>query len=149
MRYILILFSVLIGTSQANELDHPNSVIGKWEVTETHYCPHICAMDEKEASSYTGVVFEFSEFNARVLGEECKDVSYLYGNLTLDDFYRGHRFYPDEIELNDQLIIEVSLHCGGSLESGGINLGSVLYIKNQDEILTWLDGVYFLARRLK
>jgi hypothetical protein len=151
MRYISTLFAVFLSITHvnANEYEYKHIALGKWEISDTNYCPNVCALDDEQASSYVGTIIEFTEFSAKIGNEICENPSYLYRHLTSDEFVQGNRFFPSKLGLVGETIIEVTLFCGGSFGERRNGMGSHFYIKNQNEILVGFNGVDFLTRRVK
>ncbi len=151
MRYISTLFVISLSITHvnANEFEYKHIALGKWEISDTNYCPNVCALDDVQASSYTGTIIEFTEFSAKIGNEICENPSYLYRHLTSDEFVQGNRFFPSKLGLVGETIIEVTLFCGGSFGERRNGMGSHFYIKNQNEILVGFNGVDFLTRRVK
>ncbi|UJF21192.1 hypothetical protein [Shewanella sp. OMA3-2] len=151
MRYIFILLTFFISITflKANEFEYKHLALGTWEITGTHYCPNVCALDDEQASSYSGTIIELLKFEANVGDKNCRDVSYLYRHLTSTKFVQKNRYHPARIGIDGDTVVEVSLYCGGLFGERLTDMASHFYIKNQNEILISFDGVNFLAKRIK
>ena len=60
MRYFFILFTFALSTApvKASEFEYKHLALGKWEITDTNYCPNVCAQQLYWTSchNYSGVI---------------------------------------------------------------------------------------------
>ena len=144
---VLIAFSAT--KILASEVENQHIVLGTWQVSSTNYCPHICALDDEQTSSYANTIIELSKLSAKIGNKTCLNPSYVYRHLTSHEFYQSNYFPASDIGLLGETVTEVTLFCGeqqGNYKSG---MRYHFYIKSQDEILLGVDGVEFLTKRVK
>ena len=144
---VLIAFSVT--NVLANEFEEQHIALGTWQVSSTNYCPHICALDDERSSSYVNTIIELSKLSAKIGNETCMNPSYEYSHLTSHEFFQSNYFPASKIGLIGDTITEVTLFCVGQQGKHKYRMGYHFYIKSQDEILLGVDGVEFLAKRVK
>jgi hypothetical protein len=145
----LIMAAVLSACSIAYKAKPtPIGVIeGEWRITDKNYCPHICAMDDEQASSYKGRILNYSASAVSNGIDSCSSPTFTIHELTQDQFEAAYRFPPTNIGLTGQVVTEISVGCNDNPHWPAF--GALILLKDSKTILTLWDGVFFEADRVK
>ncbi len=116
---------------------------GTWAVVG-HSCPHICAMSGEAADAWLGRAMTVSATGLSFGESSCTNVSFVRTASSAADFFRDWRVAPATLGVEQGEIEEVEVLCDGE---EWIAPGSLLIVKDQNEMLTVWDGVFFELRR--
>jgi hypothetical protein len=119
---------------------------GTWRITDTHFCPHVCAMDETEAARLTGAILSYSAggfSNGRV---SCSSPRFSRRGWTREEFFGEYRFKSETLGLKRPVIEELSVQCSDARVSWPV-FGATVLVRDDRTILVAWDGFFFEARR--
>lgn len=119
---------------------------GTWRITAASHCPHVCAMDAKEAARLAGTVLKYTAAAFSNGQVTCPSPRFSRRGWTTEDFLSRYRFNAETLGLKGPVIEELSVQCGDSRVSGPL-FGATVIVKNHRTILVPWDGVFFEANR--
>lgn len=123
-----------------------NTVRGSWHITGKSFCPHICAMDLKEAKEFTGVRLTYSTALFSNGRASCASPRYSRRGWTKESFLTEYRFNPEMVGLKRSVIEEILVQCKDRLVSWPV-VGATVFVKDERTLLVAWDGVFFEAQR--
>lgn len=119
---------------------------GAWRIMASSHCPHVCAMDAKEAARLAGAVLSYSAAAFSNGQVTCASPRFSRRGWTAEQFLGQYRFKAETLGLKRPVIEEFSVRCGDS-RVGAPLFGAIVIVKDHRTIFVPWDGVFFEARR--
>lgn len=131
------------------EVDARDTILGKWVVTRKVATRKDCDLSEEEIDSYIGKQIEYSEYIASFEEKTCYEMEYNAGMVSKDGFARYNEpvnfdtigYKGNELERIRVVRGFYSHFCWG-------NVGAIVYVKDNDTLLSNWRGVFFELKRV-
>ena len=134
---MLLLLAVACGPSAPAE-----PFFGSWRVTGAS-TPGVAAASSETAQGSAGTAVEFSARSASYGDNRCSGPSYTRRWLSPATFLEAYGVDPRQLSLSGQQIEFVDVTC----ESGALNQGSTLIVRDDGTMLTVWDGAFYVLGR--
>jgi hypothetical protein len=123
-----------------NDQALPFDVFGKWKVAR-HFEPGISSMDKTQADAWVGREACYDRTAATFGTEACTTANYVVNVVDADKYFLDEfRIEAKSVGIKPGKIHILEVTCN---DSDWIAPGSLLIVKNKEQLLTVWDGIFF------
>lgn len=162
--YIMVLIIVLTACSQTpaaidtvktvepskveQQKDKDSVIMGQWIISKRLQTQNVSAVSEEEfEKNYLNKKVEYTSTSAQFGEDTLQKPSYESKEMSAEQFeqgYRGATFKQLGIDADSAMVIEVTKEKEQWLSPGGI-----IFVKNEEVLISYWDGVFFEMTRAK
>jgi hypothetical protein len=115
---------------------------GVWDV-DNFIAPETAEMSPEEAERMLGTRGVYTRHIARFHDMQCLKPSYEHQSLDVERFTEDFGMEPGQVGLLDDNITRIDITC----HDNPLERGSILFIKDEDTLITIWEGVFFQMHR--